>query len=171
MADAFTMALEGDLSQSLDTLDAGIREQVLRSAAHAGAQFLQDVAKSYAPVYIPQGVTRRKIRPGQLRDSIYRVFSKSQSTEMLKLYEVSWNHTQAPHGYWMENGFWLTKGPRKQPGKQTRVRWVQGKGFIRHAGDRSDEALRIATARAAERLLELVSAVASKSPMSKDVLA
>lgn len=167
MAEPFTISLDGDLTAYLDGLDAGIQEQVLRSAAHAGAKFLQDVAQANAPVYVPKGLTKRRIKPGQLRDSIYRVFSDSQSSGTFKLYEVSWNHTKAPHGYWMENGFWLTKGKRRG-GQQVKVRWVPGTAFIRRAGDRSDEALRIATRRADERLQELTRSMESGASMRKD---
>jgi HK97 gp10 family phage protein len=45
-----------------------------------------------------------KITPGQLRDSIYRVHSDDDSNDGLQVYEVSWNHYKAPHGYWMEFG-------------------------------------------------------------------
>ncbi|VFR96534.1 miscellaneous; hypothetical/partial homology [plant metagenome] len=162
------MSLDGDLVGYLDGLNRGIQEQVLRSAAHAGAKFLQDVAQANAPVYVPKGLTKRRIKPGQLRDSIYRVFSESQSSGTFKLYEVSWNHTKAPHGYWMENGFWLTKGKRRS-GQQVKVRWVPGKAFIRRAGDRSDEALRIATQRADERMHELVQSLQTGASMKKDV--
>lgn len=167
MAEPFSMSLDGDLMAHLDQLDVGIQQQVLRSAAHAGAKFLQDVAKAYAPIYVPEGLTKRKITPGQLRDSIYRVFSDSQSSGTFKLYEISWNHTKAPHGYWMENGFWLTKGKRRSR-QQVRVRWVPGKAFIRLAGERSDEALRISKQRAEERLQELLQSMQTGNAMKGD---
>lgn len=168
MSDSISMSLDDALADMLDKVDAGIQQHVLRSAAHAGAMFLQDVAQQNAPVYVPKGLTKRGIKPGQLRDSIYRVFSDSQSSDTFKLYEISWNHSKAPHGFWMEYGFWLTKGKRRS-GQQVRVTWVPGKAFIRRAGDRSDQALQIAARRAGERLQEVVDSLESGRELDKEV--
>ena len=41
---------------------------------------------------------------GNLHSAIYRVFSKTRSTDDLKTYHISWNKTKAPHGFLVEYG-------------------------------------------------------------------
>lgn len=104
------------LDAALDGLTDALRAAV-RPAAQAGADVFYREARRLAPVakkatVIPRRkskITGRKyggytIRPGQLRDSIYQVFSKTQSTRERAAYEVSWNHFKAPHGHWIEHG-------------------------------------------------------------------
>lgn len=86
----------------LEALEAAIVEKTLRPTAHAGAIVLYDEARERAPVYT--GPARDDVHPGQLRDAIYRVFSNGKSRPDYQVYEVSWNHSEAPHGYWMEYG-------------------------------------------------------------------
>jgi len=109
MADLMTMALEGDWAQGLDALGAAAHN-VKRSGGNAMAEVFQEEAKVRAPVYkgerkfIKTRTGGYWIRPGQLRDAIYRVYAKGASDDTTAVYEVSWNHGKAPHGYWMENG-------------------------------------------------------------------
>ena len=101
------------LDSLLDSLGSAASE-VVRPAAHAGAFVLYTRAKLLAPVFAggPKFIKRSKsgksggywIKPGQLRDSIYRVYSKDNSGDGVATYHISWNHKKAPHGHWMENG-------------------------------------------------------------------
>lgn len=153
---SFSVDFDGDMAAQLTALAGDIKENVLRSAAHAGAVVLYDAARANAPVYVPDGSNRKRvIKPGQLRDSIYRVFSNSASSEELKQYEVSWNHKKAPHGFLIENGHWLVRG-KKKSGSQRKIKWVPGTAFMRRAGDQFQEALKAADARAMVRLQEVL---------------
>lgn len=81
-----------------------------RPAAQAGTQIIYDRARLICPeskrshmfhgthqVYGPY-------LPGNLRESIYQVFSKSKSFKDVATYEVSWNHREAPYGFMVEFG-------------------------------------------------------------------
>ncbi len=48
--------------------------------------------------------TKYLFNPGNLRKAIYRVYSPEKSSDTLKVYRVSWNHTKAPYGYMVEFG-------------------------------------------------------------------
>lgn len=48
--------------------------------------------------------TKYLYNPGNLRNAIYRVFSPEKSSDTLKMYRVSWNHTKAPYGAMVEFG-------------------------------------------------------------------
>jgi HK97 gp10 family phage protein len=101
------------LDSLLETLGSAASE-VVRPAAHAGALVLYTRAKLLAPVFAggPKFIKRSNsgksggywIKPGQLRDSIYRVYSKDNSGDGVATYHISWNHKKAPHGHWIENG-------------------------------------------------------------------
>lgn len=96
---------------------ADVLQAAIRPAAQAGAEVFYQAARRLAPVakkttFIPRRKSKitgksyggYTIKPGQLRDSIYQVFSKSQSTRERAVYEISWNHYKAPHGHWIEHG-------------------------------------------------------------------
>jgi HK97 gp10 family phage protein len=106
MADSISITLRGNLAADLDRLGEVVRTTVLRSGQNTAAFAFQEEAKLRAPVFAvgPRGggaskVARGKIKPGQLRDSIYRVFDEKRS-----LYVVSWNHKKAPHAHLIEFG-------------------------------------------------------------------
>lgn len=132
-------------------------KDAVRPAAQAGAQVLYDDAKRNVPVqteaHIFQGTSynggRKKkggksagkkgqqylFYPGNLRDSIYQVYSKGNSGPLVSTYHVAWNHKKAPYGFMVEfgvlrtrrvfqdkNGAWHTtkiklKVPKKRAGK------------------------------------------------------
>jgi HK97 gp10 family phage protein len=48
--------------------------------------------------------TKYLFNPGNLRNAIYRVYSPEKSSDTLKMYRVSWNHTKAPYGAMVEFG-------------------------------------------------------------------
>lgn len=100
---------------------AGFRQQVAdkqeklaaatRPAAQAGTQVIYEAAQLNAPIsgagehyfYI-----RKKkygpFEPGNLRDSIYQVFSKDHSGPYKTTYHISWNRDKAPYGGMVHNG-------------------------------------------------------------------
>lgn len=55
--------------------------------------------------------TKYLYNPGNLRNAIYRVFSPEKSSDTLKMYRVSWNHTKAPYGAMVEFG--TSRAPAK----------------------------------------------------------
>lgn len=111
---SFTLDVDTrSLDALLDGLSGAVDESV-RPAAHAGALVIYRRARELAPVFKgPARYVKRSksgksggywIRPGQLRDSIYRVYSKDNSGDGKATYHVSWNARKAPHGHWAEFG-------------------------------------------------------------------
>ncbi|MGC3986254.1 MAG: HK97 gp10 family phage protein [Pseudorhodoferax sp.] len=92
----------------------------VRPAAQAGAQELYIEARLRAPVSAeahyfygsaakaaPKGQKKALsylFQPGNLRDSIYQVYSKTNSTAAKATYHVSWNASKAPYGHMVEFG-------------------------------------------------------------------
>lgn len=99
---------------------AGFKEQLraevdklhaaTRPAAQAGAEVIYQRARINAPVsgkehfFYIKGRRYGPYAPGNLRDSVYQVFSDSQSFRDVSTYEVSWNKTKAPYGFLAEFG-------------------------------------------------------------------
>lgn len=81
-----------------------------RPAAQAGVQIIYDRARLNAPVsdkphyFHIRGKKYGPYAPGNLRDSIYQVFSKDKSFKDVSTYQVSWNKDKAPYGYVAEFG-------------------------------------------------------------------
>ena len=81
-----------------------------RPAAQAGVQVIYDRAKLNAPVskeshyFYIRGKKYGPYAPGNLRDSIYQVFSKDKSYKDVSTYQVSFNKDKAPYGYIVHNG-------------------------------------------------------------------
>lgn len=71
-------------------------EAAVRPAAQAGAQVIYDA--------VLRNVAGIKRHTGNLARSIYQVYSKDQSTSSRAVYEISWNHRKAPHGWLVEWG-------------------------------------------------------------------
>lgn len=130
--------MSGDIEGSLMALAESLEQRVVRPAAHAGALVFYDRARELAPLYV--GPEKKGIKPGQLRAAIYRVFSEDRSSDDLKVYQISWNHAKAPHGYWMEYG-----NSRHGP-----------KAFIRPAFDFYERALDASRKRARELTAEII---------------
>ncbi len=107
------MRISVDLNRVQQLVDSlvTVTESSARPAAQAGAQILYDEARRRAPVY-RGGRHYRQVRggrgywvtPGQLRNAIYQVFSVDNSGGGRATYHISWNHSKAPHGHWMEYG-------------------------------------------------------------------
>lgn len=81
-----------------------------RPAAQAGVQVIYDRARQHAPVseathmFYGTNAVYGPYSPGNLRDSIYQVFSESRSFKDVSAYEVSWNKSKAPYGFMVELG-------------------------------------------------------------------
>lgn len=81
-----------------------------RPAAQAGVQIIYDRAL----ILVPESKAAHKFygtnavygpySPGNLRDSIYQVFSKDKSFRDVSTYHVSWNASKAPYGAMVEFG-------------------------------------------------------------------
>lgn len=81
-----------------------------RPAAQAGAQIIYDRAKINAPIsekehyFYIDGRKYGPYAPGNLRDSIYQVFSKTRSYKDVSTYHISFNKEDAPYGFMVEMG-------------------------------------------------------------------
>ena len=112
---SFSMKVDtSGLKQYLDALGTAAQEAA-RPAAQAMAQVYYDAARSFAPVskrphYFYGRRSGGKVRrygpfnPGNLRDSIYQVFSESNSRPGVATYHVSYNVTKAPYAAMAEFG-------------------------------------------------------------------
>lgn len=98
-------AFKKQLHAKLDVLHAATRP-----AAQAGVQIIYDRARINAPVseaehyFYIRGQKYGPYAPGNLRDSVYQVFSKSKSFKDVSTYQVSWNKDKAPYGFVAELG-------------------------------------------------------------------
>lgn len=98
-------AFKEGLRAELDKLHAATRP-----AAQAGAQIIYERAKLLAPVsdapHMFHGTHKiyGPYAPGNLRDSIYQVFSKDNSYKDVSTYHISWNKDDAPYGFMVELG-------------------------------------------------------------------
>lgn len=121
-----TVTYKMDVSAVYDMLDRleEDAESVIRPAAQAGAQVVYEEARRlvgrstkphlfYGTSYTKKdGKTkgsetvpgRFKYNPGHLRDSIYQVYSKDNSSKTTATYHVSWNMKKAPYGLFVERG-------------------------------------------------------------------
>ena len=97
------------LSVQLDKITQAAEKSV-RPAAQAGAQMFYDRARANAPVsskahmfHGTHGVYG-PYQPGNLRDSIYQVYSKDNSGPGKATYHIAWNHQKAPYGFMVEFG-------------------------------------------------------------------
>jgi|GEM_PF-1463396 len=88
-----------------------------RPAAQAGVQIIYDRARINAPVsdashfFHIRGKKYGPYAPGNLRDSIYQVFSKTNSYKDVSTYHISWNADKAPYGAMVEFG--TSKAPAR----------------------------------------------------------
>ncbi len=135
MADMMRMEMEGNWSQALDALASTTKEHLLRSGGNAMSEVFQVEAKARAPVYQGTPPTRTKypIKPGQLRDSIYRAYSEANSSPDLAVYHVSWNPKKAPHGHLLEFGHWTKRVLKDGSAGPHQATWVPAYPYIRPA--------------------------------------
>lgn len=121
---------DDNITAGLDKLERDIREKVLVSGAAAMALVFYDEAKAQAA---------KHIKTGELYNAIYRVLAEGLSTPERVVYQISWNHTKAPHGEMLEFG--TSRAPAYP--------------FIRPAFAFAQDALEAGKARMAERLHEI----------------
>lgn len=100
---------------ALDEKKAQI-QAATRPAAQAGAQVIYDHARlnlqdnSSTKGHWFHGTSFKKtgqkywMPAGNLRDSIYQVYSKDNSDESKSTYHISWNASKAPYGFMVEFG-------------------------------------------------------------------
>lgn len=106
------MKIKMDVAKFREELKAtaDMLNKATRPAAQAGAQIIYDRARQLAPVskaphmFRIKGRTYGPFSPGNLRDSIYQVFSKDNSFKDVSTFHVSWNADKAPYGYAVERG-------------------------------------------------------------------
>jgi len=114
MADAFRIELDDTaLNASLDRITKAAAKAV-RPAAQAGAEEYYFEARLRCPVsaeahyfYGRQSKktgVRYLFEPGNLRNSLYQVYSKDNSGQGVAQYHVAWNHQKAPYGFMVEYG-------------------------------------------------------------------
>lgn len=107
-----SMKIKMDIGKFKEELraTAEVLNRATRPAAQAGAQIIYDRAKQLAPVserahmFKIEGRTYGPFAPGNLRDSIYQVFSKDNSYKDTSTYHISWNADKAPYGFAVERG-------------------------------------------------------------------
>ena len=94
-----SFTIDADLS-GLESLMDGLTVEVeaaARPASQAAAQVLYEA--------VQKNVDALGKKTGNLRRSIYQVFSVSNSATGVATYHVSWNAKIAPHGGLVENGY------------------------------------------------------------------
>jgi hypothetical protein len=126
------ISVEFDLGSALKQVDALAKSanDAIRPAAQAGAQIFYEAVIAAAPKSDKghwfhgtsfKAQTGRKFRDGSpkpdwaggtkywfeagnLKQSIYQVYSKSDSTEEKAVYHVAWNHRKVPYGFMVAGG-------------------------------------------------------------------
>ena len=108
------------LTDQIDALKAKA-ETAIRPAAQAGAQVFYEAVLATVPVsekgHWFQGSTAKgKKSPGEkrkasywfesgsLKNAVYQVFSKSDSSRDMSIYHVAWNHRKVPYGFMVSLG-------------------------------------------------------------------
>ena len=107
-----TMRISMDTAKFKQELQATLDDlhRATRPAAQAGIQIIYDRSRLNAPVskkahiFNIEGRKYGPYAPGNLRDSIYQVFSKDKSFKDVSTYQVSWNKDKAPYGFAYEFG-------------------------------------------------------------------
>ena len=113
------MRINMNVAQFKEQLQATTNElqKATRPAAQAGAQIIYDAARLNAPVskkphkFYGTHKVYGPYAPGNLRDSIYQVYSKSNSYKDVSTYHISWNADKAPYGAMVEFG--TSKAPAR----------------------------------------------------------
>ena len=113
------MRINMNVAQFKEQLQATTNElqKATRPAAQAGAQIIYAAARLNAPVskrphkFYGTHKVYGPYAPGNLRDSIYQVFSKDNSYKDVSTYHISWNADKAPYGAMVEFG--TSKSPAR----------------------------------------------------------
>ena len=108
MSNSFDIKFSNTIAAGLRSFAADVRQQALRPAAYAAAKVLYDEMLVRVPVYEgPVPVSKNgiaKIKPGQLRDSIYHYFVEDRSDPGRVIYAIGPNKRKAPHWHLLEYG-------------------------------------------------------------------
>ena len=98
-------AFKEQLRAEVDKLHAATRP-----AAQAGSEVIYQRARLEAPVssdshyFYIRGKKYGPYAPGNLRNSIYQVYSRDNSYRDVSTYHISFNKTEAPYGFIVHNG-------------------------------------------------------------------
>ena len=98
-------AFKESLNAQLDKLHAATRP-----AAQAGSEIIYQRARLEAPVsdashyFHIRGKKYGPYAPGNLRNSIYQVYSRDNSFKDIATYHISFNKSEAPYGFIVHNG-------------------------------------------------------------------
>ncbi len=98
-------AFKESLNAQLDKLHAATRP-----AAQAGSEIIYQRARLEAPVssdshyFYIRGKQYGPYAPGNLRNSIYQVYSRDNSFKDIATYHISFNKDKAPYGFIVHNG-------------------------------------------------------------------
>ena len=110
------MSIELDMKNLIGQMDAITKKatDAIRPAAQAGAQVYYEAVIEAAPKskkgHWFHGTSFKStgqkywFESGNLKDSIYQVFSKSDSTKDKSVYHIAWNHRQTPYGFMVAAG-------------------------------------------------------------------
>ena len=106
------MAVRVDVSRFKEQLKAKAAKMhdATRPAAQAGSQVIYERALINVPVskaphkFHGTHAVYGPYNPGNLRDAIYQVYSKSASHRDYSVYHISWNKSEAPYGFMVELG-------------------------------------------------------------------
>ena len=106
------MAIRMNIGQFKQQLRATVDKlhAATRPAAQAGAQIIYERARINAPVsdemhyFHIRGKKYGPYAPGNLRNSIYQVYSRDNSFKDIATYHISFNKTEAPYGFIVHNG-------------------------------------------------------------------
>lgn len=102
------------ITRMLEALGTDV-EAAVRPAAAAGAEVLR--------TEVLRNVATLKEQSGNLREAIYKAYSRSQSSQGIATYHVSWrvpsknkgHLPSAPHGHLIENGHWMRYAVARHP--------------------------------------------------------
>jgi HK97 gp10 family phage protein len=102
------------LYDALDAFENKIKTNVIRVGSQAAAQVFCDEAKSrvrdskeghwFHGKSFKKNGQKYWFDSGTLRNSIYQVYSKDNSSEGRATYHVAWNHIKCPYGFMVEFG-------------------------------------------------------------------
>lgn len=152
--ESFSITLYSDVEESLAALEQGVKDKVLRSAAHAGALVFYNEMRARVPVH-----------DGTLHDSIYRYHDDRGSTPTQHNYFIGPNKLKAGHWHHVEFGHWRRNVLIRLPDgtfKATRERldppkWVPPEPYVRPTWEgKKSEAVQAMRLRASQRLQELM---------------
>ena len=89
-------------------------ESSIRPAAQAGAQVYYDAVRATVPVskeaHYFYGTSSKATgvryfyESGSLKNAIYQVYSKENSSPTKAVYQVAWNHRKVPYGFMVAGG-------------------------------------------------------------------